>query len=92
MFPDDPRLLTVELAEQLLGLRPSPPVNYHISRPRPPVGAGWLDLQLWWNLVFYRQERPSPQESPIPPTLKPGLAEPQSPRRSVAYLRDGAFK
>ena len=58
MFPDDPRPLTVELAEQLLGLRPCPPVNYHISRPRPPVGAEWLDLQLWWNLVFYRQDRP----------------------------------
>ena len=57
-FPSEPRQVTVELAEQLLGLRPRPPVHYHISRPRPPVGADWLDLQLWWNLAFYLQDRP----------------------------------
>jgi hypothetical protein len=54
---------------QLLGLRPRPPVQYHISRPRPPVGAEWLNLGLWWNQVFYRQERPG-WSSPIPPMPK----------------------
>jgi hypothetical protein len=75
MFPDDPRQVSVELAEQLLGLRPRPQVNYHISRPRPPVGAEWLNLRAWWNLVFYLQERPS-LPSPIPPTPKPTSVEP----------------
>jgi hypothetical protein len=65
MFPREPNF-SREAAEQFLGSRPRPRLNYLPPRQRPPVGAGWLDLQLWWNLVFYRQERPSPQESPIP--------------------------
>ena len=58
MFPDDPRQVSVELAEQLLGLRPRPLLHYLPPRPWPPVGADWLDLQLWWNLAFYLQDRP----------------------------------
>ena len=77
MFPDDPRLVSLELAEQLMGLRRRPSLNYHISRPAPPTGVELLgfDLEAWWNLVFYLQERPSAQESPIPPTPKPGSDE-----------------
>ena len=43
MFPDDPRQVSVELAEQLLGLRLRPLLHYLPPRPRPPVGADWLD-------------------------------------------------
>ena len=34
-----------EEAEQLLGLRPRPPISYRVTRPQAPVGAEWLDLQ-----------------------------------------------
>jgi hypothetical protein len=47
MFPRDPCMVSLEAAEQFLGLRPRPPVHYHISRPRPSVGSEWLDLPAW---------------------------------------------
>ena len=67
LFPSNP---SVEEAEQFLGLRPRPPVHYHISRPRSPVGSEWLDLQAWWRLALLLQGRltPTPPKSgPVEP-------------------------
>lgn len=76
MFPDDPRQVTGGVS----GAAPGGCVRARRSTTtyRAPAagGAEWLDLQLGWNLVFYLQDRPSPQEAPIPPTPKPGSAEP----------------
>ena len=66
----------MELAEQLLVVASAPAGQLPHIAPRPPGEREWLDLQLGWNLVFYLQDRPSPQEAPIPPTPKPGSAEP----------------
>jgi hypothetical protein len=63
-------MVSLEAAEQFLGLRPRPPVHYHISRPPPSVGSEWLDLPAWWRLVLFLQGRL------IPPMLKSGSAEP----------------
>ena len=65
LFPSSP---SVEQAEQFLGLRPRPRTNYYVPKPRPVLGAEWLDLPAWWRLVLFLQERP------IPPMLKSGLA------------------
>jgi hypothetical protein len=41
-FPADPRQVSLVAAEQLLGLRPRPPVQYLVVRPRPQwARSGW---------------------------------------------------
>ena len=42
-FPEDPSQVSLELAEQLLGLRPRPRFSCHVGRPQEPLGAQWLD-------------------------------------------------
>ena len=39
-FPTDPDLVSLELAEQLLGLRPRPRLHYLSPKPRPVAGGG----------------------------------------------------
>ena len=72
-FPSDPNQVSQELAEQLLGLRPRPPLphlRYLPPKPRQVLGEEWLDLEAWWRQVLFLQGR----LTPLPP--KSGPVEP----------------
>lgn len=59
MFPRDPHQVSLEMAEQLLGLRPAPRLASIPPRRLEPRGVQveHLDLAAWWNLALFLQGR-----------------------------------
>jgi hypothetical protein len=55
MFPREPNLVSREAAQQFLGLRPRPRLNYLRLRQRLPVE--WLALKAWCRLAPFLHGR-----------------------------------